>query len=83
MEQVIACIKRDYDYYIDKINNCAAYFVEKHFSMISYNFEESLISQIQKSGINITDFSPYVNKLCGSDYSKLLLIIMFAFSVEV
>lgn len=83
MDQVIECIKEDYDYYIDKINNCAAYFVEKKFSMISYNFDESLIDKIKKAGIKLSDFSPYVNKICCSDYSKLLLIILFSFSVEV
>ncbi len=83
MDELLDCIKQNYDFYVDKINTFAGYIVEKKFSMISYNFDESLIDKIKKAGIKLSDFSPYVNKICCSDYSKLLLIILFSFSVEV
>ena len=51
--------------------------------MISYHYDDETILKIKNLGINISDFSPYVKKLCGDDYSKLLIIILFAFSVEV
>lgn len=83
MDKIFDCIKQNYDFYVEKINTVAGYIVEKNFSMISYHYDDETILKIKNLGINISDFSPYVKKLCGDDYSKLLIIILFAFSVEV
>lgn len=83
MEEILEKIHDDFAFYKEKVDQCAGYFVKERFEDIKYKFDNSIINKMHNLGIEINDFSNYVADLCGGDESKLLFILVLAYSVEV
>lgn len=83
MYEILSKIHRDYNFYKDKVNQCAGYFIKENFDKVEYEFDKTIIDKIHDFEIDINDFSNYVVELCNGNYSKLLFILIFAYNVEV
>lgn len=84
MIKLIETIRNNRDFIVQKVNSIAGYFNEDKFKEINCQLtERNIVEEIKKNNIHISDFSPYVQELCGNDYSKLSLIIVLAYCVEV
>ncbi len=78
----IICNNRDL--MIQNVNSIAGYFNEEKFKEIDFQLKDKWFEEeLNKNNIYISDFSPYVQELCGNDYSKLSIIILLAYCVEV
>lgn len=83
MTEIIKLIIQNRTLLINKTNEIAGYFDEKKFKTLDFSFKEIFEKELKDKNILITDFSPYVQKICNGNYSKLLLIIILAYSVEI
>lgn len=84
MIKVSEIIYNNRDFMIQKVNSIAGYFNGEKFKEIDFQLKDKwLEEELKKNNIYISDFSPYVQELCANDYSKLSLIIVLAYCVEV
>jgi len=84
MIKIIEIICNNQDLMIQKVNSIAGYFNEEKFKEIDFQLkEEDIEAELKKNNICLSDFSPYVQELCQNDYSKLSIIILLAYCVEV
>jgi len=83
MDKILQEIHDDFDFYKEKVNQCAGYFLKEKYKNMEYTFEKKIIDKMHSFGIDINDFSNYVIDLCNGSDSKLLFILLFAYNVEV
>lgn len=83
MESFINKLKENKEYYIEKAENIAGYFVQERFQKLEFTFSKEQIELFKTSNIQFSDFSECINSLCKNDYSKLITILILAYSVEI
>lgn len=83
MEDFINELKENKEYLIEKAENIAGYFVQNRFNKLEFTFSKEQIELFKTSNIQFSDFSDWINTLCKNDYSKLITILILAYSVEI
>ncbi len=82
MEDTLELILTNKNVLIEKIDSVAGYFDIQKFNEFKILLKDDFVDELPKNGIYLSDLSPHVQKLCNGDYSKLLLIMLLAYSVE-
>ncbi|MGN0739176.1 MAG: hypothetical protein ACI4LX_03270 [Treponema sp.] len=83
MVDIIDIVCHNHASIISKVDYIAGYFNKEKFKEVSFQIEENLEEKMKENNIFFKDFSPYVQELCGNDYSKLSIIILLAYCVEI